>query len=1049
MKPVTCGHRKRELDAPFSDPEAGDRPEPIKPVNSREWTVWQMLSASALAMTVLFVFAHMVQGERNGNIVRAPVFTKIVDTRPPATPAPKKFILPGSDVGVRFPDSFELAPKDIKILSWNVAPLSQNPFALWLHDAAENPHETLVKKANEVLSAATINELFTDEQFARLQDRLSRGSQVTTCLPRAWDSTKGKRWADFMRDAEEKGIMLDLEGQTNPLLQSRDRFYRPSPGTCFGLGLEGEPLHELNATGWWGFWTTYMFKTDVVRSGSSGNIAGLFSRPAITAEDCYGTDILALAIYDAGLVHALSMAEQITGTSWETARKERCSSLFFEQGAEARLIALEKRVTDEDVVFIHGATRKLLMKLKQRELRGVGILANFTSKAPAGFRPGSTNNVLILIRNKRFFGPADVTDRVFALGTHETTTPGSVFALAVTRPDSPNTKDASNILLVAAYPETASHASALLRRTEEYLVRRAVRGRVLEDVPVGPLQKVLIGCSIVEPHLANKGFLNLESSVFEGTKLNFLKTGPTAVFSRTLLQQLPSRAVALDKKAADVAEERVDFIVFSPFDYAEAVDATFAGDKNHPMPTLAVPTYRAPLGGLVQPVKQTMEMKSDLATFVEEVKLRLVPKTPLPTVAPIVVQQPSSESEQISPELQVSVPKDVIYEEDLTTRVSENGSIILPHPNVGVYVGVPHGALVPPSSLTDQTNITVSVVCDNGLGDRLGSLYSAVRLAYSLRARFHLIWNMNNECQARASVLFEFDGTSSSVANVSATDNLETRMAGKKHFWDAIITLKHHFSTGHFIDNDVGSPDPPRGDAQWLCGDARKVHAGPTDPLVRWAQDRQRRGLRTNILYHTDRLAKGVELRDVRRALQYYNFRINPAIIRRVDIFTQRHSINPKNTVGVHLRGTDARVPLDLEEVVTDVRLRFNTRTFFVSSDDNKAELTFLRNFAGRAVSNTMKTHFPGKLNSSLEFRVEGKLGAGRFNVLRNEYSVVDSLTDMAILSRTERPIIVGALRDSSFGKMSTTLCVLRLSCDEELALLAERAPAPARPGNS
>ena len=89
-----------------------------------------------------------------------------------------------------------------------------------------------------------------------------------------------------------------------------------------------------------------------------------------------------------------------------------------------------------------------------------------------------------------------------------------------------------------------------------------------------------------------------------------------------------------------------------------------------------------------------------------------------------------------------------------------------------------------------------------------------------------------------------------------------------------------------------------------------------------------------------------------------------------------------------------------------------------------------------------MKTHFPGKLNNDQPFRIAGKLGAGRFNVNRTEASVVDALTDMALLSRTERPIIDGVLRDSSFGKMSTTLCVVRLSCDEELGKLAEALPA-------
>ena len=185
----------------------------------------------------------------------------------------------------------------------------------------------------------------------------------------------------------------------------------------------------------------------------------------------------------------------------------------------------------------------------------------------------------------------------------------------------------------------------------------------------------------------------------------------------------------------------------------------------------------------------------------------------------------------------------------------------------------------------------------------------------------------------------------------------------------------------------------------------------------------------------------------VAKAMKHYNFKINPVIIDRVDRFCLSHQIDPKNTVGIHLRGTDARIPLRMKDVITDVRIRFSGRTFFVASDDEKAERQFLEEFRGRAVKNTLKTHYPGKLDKNSDFRIQGKLGAGRFNVERDEPSVVDALTDMALLSRTERPIIDGVLRDSSFGKMSTTLCVLRVTCNEELAKIAETVKAPARPG--
>eukprot|EP01060_Flectonema_neradi_P031670 TRINITY_DN486_c0_g1_i11.p1 TRINITY_DN486_c0_g1~~TRINITY_DN486_c0_g1_i11.p1 ORF type:complete len:505 (+),score=76.27 TRINITY_DN486_c0_g1_i11:344-1858(+) len=386
-----------------------------------------------------------------------------------------------------------------------------------------------------------------------------------------------------------------------------------------------------------------------------------------------------------------------------------------------------------------------------------------------------------------------------------------------------------------------------------------------------------------------------------------------------------------------------------------------------------------------------------------------------------------------------------VIPEVVESTLMENGTIIFPPRNVANYIGLPELSLYPPHS-QQPGDITVTVVCDNGLGDRLGSIYSAISLAHAMNAHFHVIWNVNNECLARFSVLFKFNGTSSSVHDNGISDNLEVKMKGEEPAFDAIITLKHHFSTGHLVGHAAGSATPPVGDGQWLCGEARKVPAGPDGELVKWALARKANHKRTHILYHIDRVAQGVDLKKVAATLKHYNFKISQPVSDRVAMFSERHKISPTNTVGIHLRGTDARIPLRINDVITDVRLRFPTRTFFVASDDEKAEKKFLEAFSGRAVSNTMKMHFPGKLNDDQPFRISGKVGAGRFNVNRTEPSVVDALTDMALLSRTERPIIDGVLRDSSFGKMSTTLCVVRLSCDDELGALAEGIPAPARP---
>lgn len=79
-----------------------------------------------------------------------------------------------------------------------------------------------------------------------------------------------------------------------------------------------------------------------------------------------------------------------------------------------------------------------------------------------------------------------------------------------------------------------------------------------------------------------------------------------------------------------------------------------------------------------------------------------------------------------------------------------------------------------PSLWTQKDRPTVTCVADNGLGDRLGTLFDAVWLAYVLDARFHMLWNANNECRARFAMLFSFDGTHVSVPD-NGSSGLELR----------------------------------------------------------------------------------------------------------------------------------------------------------------------------------------------------------------------------------------------------------------------------------
>eukprot|EP01059_Diplonema_ambulator_P024524 TRINITY_DN4056_c0_g2_i1.p1 TRINITY_DN4056_c0_g2~~TRINITY_DN4056_c0_g2_i1.p1 ORF type:complete len:1011 (+),score=315.98 TRINITY_DN4056_c0_g2_i1:87-3119(+) len=1006
--PRSATKRKEIRAADYSDVELGssesDHDEytvvEIGPLGG--FGVWNALSILAGVCSLLLVL-HMYpidqwgwrRSARPGSDLK--LVTKISYDQDPKTPEPAKgFVkIEVTDHEGRLPASMGggiLAKNDVTVATWNVGPPSYNPFAYW----TSSPHDELIAKAEAALADLKVSDVFSATMYTQFKDTIGSVDRIPTCLETFWAAVGKMTVPDFLSYVEEKGHIMRIEPLTSPLIQKNDVHFRPSAVTC------SEGRHADLHT-WWDAWKEFIFKTDVTFDGRTGTLYGL-----LKSKTCTGVDILSLAVYDAAMYEAFTK----TGQDWQKAKEQICEKI--KDTSDTVIAALDKN-KGPDVIFLQGVTRKLIDKLWASAL----ARTEYILKAPARFDTDRSTNTAILLKVGRFIGITEVTSEVFSSEVGSAAT-----VVTATRVDKASTK-----LLLSSFLGDPSHLETL----HNYVAM------------LQPPRKLIAGCSSRVDELSSDDIRSLR-------KLETVQLTPahTALYSKTHTQHTASEAVKQADKTRTPTKEAADYIVFSSTAYTQ-------GEGKCTMHAEVLPTFDFPVvhGVVTGTLKATMASDEAMLDALKDLRKQLTPATPEPTALAVVEEVKMEKMEEAAQTVETAAPANetkageemMVPSPDEPGHVSENGSVQLPPEGTMHYINLPEGALYPQSAVESREDITVTAVCDNGLGDRLGSLYSAVVLAHQLKAKFHIIWNVNNECRARLAVLFSFKGSSSSVANHSVTDNLETKMYGKTNDFDAIITLKHHFSTGHLLGTEMGAPTPPGGDGQWLCGEARKVPLGADSAILRWAQDRQRKGLRTHILHHIDRLAQGLDLKMVAAALAYYNFRINPTIMGRVESFTARHKINPKNTVGVHLRGTDARIPLRMNDVITDVRLRFNTRTFFVCSDDKDAENKFLSAFAGRAVGNTMKTHYPGKMNASAPFRIQGVLGAGRFNVERGEPAVVDALTDMAILSRTERPVIDGVLRDSSFGKMSTTLCVIRLSCDEELAQIAESVPAPVRPG--
>eukprot|EP01062_Namystynia_karyoxenos_P048250 TRINITY_DN3666_c0_g3_i1.p1 TRINITY_DN3666_c0_g3~~TRINITY_DN3666_c0_g3_i1.p1 ORF type:complete len:642 (+),score=231.73 TRINITY_DN3666_c0_g3_i1:77-1927(+) len=468
---------------------------------------------------------------------------------------------------------------------------------------------------------------------------------------------------------------------------------------------------------------------------------------------------------------------------------------------------------------------------------------------------------------------------------------------------------------------------------------------------------------------------------------------------------------------------------------ASQQDAAAAGIKPYHWMRIVIETNAALAGKRGGPVpKNAFPIEEPEPPVAAPVAPPEPPATPAPTQAvnKTTPAPPVNKTTPV-PAAQTPPPPPPTPEPTISTEV------VLPPEGTQQFYGLPEGQILPDHALT-AGRPTVTCAADNGLGDRLGSLFDAVWLAYVLDAHFHMLWNMNNECRARFGLLFQFNGTHASLPDNGST-GLETALANRTKDFDAIITLGHHRGTAHLVDPKLSTKNSPGVDKPWYSHTARPISLETTSELVQWAKQRQKKGLRVHILHHSDRLAQGVTLENIKKAMNHFKFKLATPIWNRVNAFTRKHEINPQSTVGIHLRATDARIPLMMDVVLSDVRQRFTGRRFFVCSDDKAKEEEFMSAFPGKVVRNTFKTSYPTKLHGKEGegWRISGVRGSGRFNVERGEPSVIDALTDMAILSRTEKPVIKGVLRDSSFGKMSTTLCIIGVACDEALAALAAK----------
>lgn len=257
------------------------------------------------------------------------------------------------------------------------------------------------------------------------------------------------------------------------------------------------------------------------------------------------------------------------------------------------------------------------------------------------------------------------------------------------------------------------------------------------------------------------------------------------------------------------------------------------------------------------------------------------------------------------------------------------------------------------------------ILCDHGLGNRLGSLVSGLKTAELLNYQPIVCWPINNWCQAEFHELFR-----SSI-------ELESN-----EFSTMLVNQIHDSGLPFFFISQITE------------GTISKNYFENSLPAVE-----EIRKLNSDALFSCAKLPKSY-VRDPEDISKYLKFLgIAESIKRTVEKFATENSID-KTVRGVHIRKTDSKNQID-ENIVFENMKNSPQQRYFICSDDKSIEDKFI------TLSNVIifpKSTYVEKLQDG-QWRDSVTDSAGRniiFNMNRPKQAMIEAFVDMLILSKTK-----------------------------------------------
>jgi hypothetical protein len=301
----------------------------------------------------------------------------------------------------------------LKVRTWNVAAINNNPFEYWI--TMEDPaYGKMLSDVEALMQGAggsadvRIVEIFTDQMFDELAACFAaRGwGDHADAIAEAWAGFKDRPIVSgFLKDGElgKKRLTSMPDRTTNTLATVAGPAFRPTVINCF----EGK-MDSVEE--WWGHWKRFMFEDAMeMTPGVSKVGADLLAPikrskyPALTeAEEaiCMPLQTLCLALFDAVQLHVV---RTVAPDSWQTTRNQIADALNRRKKPITAGVLANPAYDGTEVWFLQECQAAFI----ETELRNAGgngttaaLAQRYDAVAPQTLSKSEQNSALLLSKER-------------------------------------------------------------------------------------------------------------------------------------------------------------------------------------------------------------------------------------------------------------------------------------------------------------------------------------------------------------------------------------------------------------------------------------------------------------------------------------------------------------------------------------------------------------------------------------------------------------------------------------------------------------------------